>query len=42
MNTGLRWFRQRRMQAAQDNVVAFPGRDAAGDLSSMPPVKAAS
>lgn len=46
MNTGLRWFRQRRVEAyaeaAPDNVVAFPGRESAGHTPSMPPVKAAS
>lgn len=46
MNTGLRWFRQRRVdarvEAAHDNIVAFPGRESAVDMSAMAPVKAAS
>ena len=46
MNTGLRWFRQRRVMEtpaiATDNVVAFPGSIPANDTGSAEPVRVAS
>ena len=46
MNTGLRWFRQRRVAEptpeAVNNVVAFPGNAPANDIGTAELVRAAS